>query len=133
MDRSAAASRQSAAGPATAGFPRIAALCRDAATGTRLMGRAGIWPARKSGTATRRPSVFGMCLVGCSSPEFSSVYEARAQARECFGAVAQLVFHLLAQLGERLLITVGNEERIVPKAALPLRRKADVPFTYAFE
>src|SRR5437660_7449069 len=97
------------------------------------MERAGMWPVRKSGTAARRPSLVGMCLVGCSSPEFSSVHETRAQARQGFGAMAQLVFHLLAQLGERLLITVGNKERIVAKAALPLRSKADMPFTYAIE
>src|SRR5213080_4834790 len=68
------------------------------------METAGIWPARKSGTATRRP-------------EFSSVHETRAQPRQGFGAVAQLVFHLLAQLGERFLITVGNKQRIVAKSA----------------
>src|SRR5438477_2173105 len=75
----------------------------------------------------------GILLRVERSPEFSSVHETRAQVRQGFGAVAQPVFHLLAQLGERLLITVWNKERIVAKAALPLRSKADMPFTYAIE
>ena len=55
------------------------------------------------------------------------------QLRQSPGAMAFSVFHLLAQLGERLFMTFRNEEWIVAKTARPSRRKADPAIAHALE
>ncbi len=47
--------------------------------------------------------------------------------------MAQFVFHLVAQFGERLVVAKGCEKRIVTEAPLSARRETDAAFADALE
>ena len=59
--------------------------------------------------------------------------QALAQLRQSPGAMAQSVFHFLAQLREGLLIAFRKEKRVVAKAALPSRSESDPAVAHPLE
>ena len=51
----------------------------------------------------------------------------------CLGPVAYLVFHLLSEFGEALVVAVGDKDRIISKAFRAVLLVGDVAFYGALE